>query len=80
MKSERSVLCSSADLEAILATDLSQLGQVPKLQALALSTLRTRLLKELEEVITQISCTRACYFANNDESKAKQVRCVCAVY
>jgi hypothetical protein len=43
--------CRNADLETILATDLSQLGQVPKLQALALSALRAKLSVELESLL-----------------------------
>jgi hypothetical protein len=46
--------CRDADLETILATDLSQLGQVPKLQALAISALRSKLLIELEQLLRTI--------------------------
>lgn len=70
----REVICRSADLEVILATDLNQLGQVPKLQALAISMLRTRLLKELEAVIAQQSLTACtCTGVSRAEGKAKQV-------
>jgi hypothetical protein len=44
-------MCRNVDLETILATDLSQLGQVPKLQALALSALRGHLLTKLERLL-----------------------------
>lgn len=65
-------LCRNADLETILATDLNQLGQVPKLQALAISALRARLLRELEGLITtqQASGGKSITSAYN---KAKQV-------
>ena len=43
--------CRSADLETILATDLSQLGQVPKLQTLALASLRARLRIDLDNLL-----------------------------
>lgn len=64
--------CRNADLETILATDLNQLGQVPKLQALAISALRSRLLLELEGLITtqQASGGKSITSAYN---KAKQV-------
>lgn len=65
------VCCRSADLEVVLATDLNQLGQVSKLQALAISTLRTRLLKELESVITQLSLT-GCSCVSVADDKTKQ--------
>ena len=47
--------CRNADLETILATDLNQLGQVPKLQTLAMSVLRARLLAELEALLAALS-------------------------
>lgn len=67
-----SAVCRNADLETILATDLNQLGQVPKLQALAISALRSRLLLELEGLITtqQASGGKSITSAYN---KAKQV-------
>jgi uncharacterized membrane protein len=61
-------------LEVILATDLIQLGQVPKLRALAVNMLRTCLLSKLEAVITRQSlsaCT--CTGATCAEDKLKQV-------
>jgi hypothetical protein len=45
----------NADLETILATDLNQLGQVPKLQTLAMAALRTRLLADLDALLSTFS-------------------------
>lgn len=53
------LLDANADLEVVLATDLAQLGQVPKLQALSISALRLHLLKELEMVVSK-QCMTAC--------------------
>lgn len=45
----------NANLEQILATDLAQLGQVPKLQALAMAVLRGRLARELDALVAATS-------------------------
>jgi hypothetical protein len=65
--------CRNADLEVILATDLNQLGQVPKLQALAISALRSRLLAELEALIASLAL-QSCSCGSCNGDKAKQVR------
>lgn len=71
------VACRNADLQAILSTDVSQLGQVPRLHALSLNSLRMKLIKELEMVISQMSC-RACICCSGScpyrDGKTKQVR------
>lgn len=65
--------CRNADLEVVLATDLTQLGQVPKLQALSISALRLHLLKELEMVVSQ-QCMPACMCTGRrPETKKSQV-------